>query len=200
MKKLLATAVIFGLAACGSVDGSEEEGTTNAGTETQTEETTSVEETETEDPVTEEPTESETNLDTTATQIRVSVPDDWKLIDKDGFAFHYMWEGNDWDDILSQRFEPPYPPFEPDEYVSILENNLAGHEAGSPEVTYREDVTIGGHDGFVLDVDWANADTLTSLTYLDVGGVVWELTANATEADGLAVAEDIIATAEFRDN
>lgn len=197
MKKLLIVAAAGALAACNSVE-SESTVTVPPPPTPVTSETSESSE-ETTEETSEEATDEATTAEANELEISLSVPNDWDAISEtDGFAYHYMWQGNDWDDILAQRFSPPYPAFEPDAYIEILNKNLSGHEAGEAVVTFREDTTVDGYPGFVLDVQWQSADTFTSLTYLDVDGVIWELTANAQTQEGLATAESINSEATFQ--
>lgn len=131
--------------------------------------------------------------------IEVDVPHGWEALDPESFVYHYLSSKNNWDDVLAQRFDSDLPDFKPESFQEILEANLSAdsRESQAERITYRGSVTIDGYEGFVFDTEWKNATTVSSFTYVEVDGVLWEFTVNAQDKDGLARGEAINESVTF---
>ncbi|WP_147599319.1 hypothetical protein [Flaviflexus massiliensis] len=170
------------LTACGSV--SNDEGTTPSEPKTTVSEGTE--------------TTTEPDLLTSKTAdaehtVEVQVPSGWYEAEKEGFDYQYLWEGNNWDDILAQDFTNTDFEFSGEFFSQLLENNLPSAET----ITVRDDsAELGGYPAIIVDVTYST-DSYTSLTYVDVDGHLWEFTVNAQTQEGIERGEAINATATF---
>lgn len=144
---------------------------------------------------TEEQDQAQVAESASATQsVQVTVPDDWyEIAPKEGFDYQYLWEGNDWDDILAQTFAAESFTFSPDFFVGLLRPSFGGNAT----IEVREDVAdVSGHPAITIDIAY-DSGSFTSFTYVDVDGQLWEFTVNALTPEGLRRGEEINATAEF---
>lgn len=164
--RVLAAAGLLALSACGGGDDASE---------------TTVEVVETTDAAAEQ-------------SVSVTVPDDWyEGGPNEDFAYQYLWEGNNWDDILAQDFDTTDFIFSADFFVGLLEPTFA--EKSTIEVR-DENAELGGYPAIIIDIVY-DSGSFTSLTYVDVDGHLWEFTVNSQTPEGLARGEEINQTATF---
>ena len=174
-KRAAALSAILVVSACGNVSNDEAEQTETGQTQSETLES---------DLSTEEAADYSVSID---------VPSDWYESDKAGFDYQYLWDGNDWDDILAQDFNDQSYDFTGDFCRDLLESNLPDAES----ITVRDDsAELGGYPAIIIDVTYTT-DSYTSLTYVDVDGHLWEFTVNAQTQEGIERGEDINDTATF---
>ena len=143
---------------------------------------------------------SETPHHDGAHQVHVSVPDDWREVSPEDFVYHYVWKGNDWDDALAQYFTDSEFEMDADKFIEILRPNVE-ENIGSSGITLTErkgGMEIGGYHAIVIDMQSPDASTVTSFSYVNVDGTLWEFTANAQTEEGLAKAEAINQSAVFK--
>lgn len=126
--------------------------------------------------------------------VTVDVPEDWYEVDtKEGFHYQYLWEDNDWDDILAQDFDTHEYTFTGEFFAGLLEESIGGKSI----ITVRdENAELGSYPAIIIDVVY-ESDSFTSLTYVNVEGRLWEFTVNSQTPEGLRRGEEINATAEF---
>lgn len=126
--------------------------------------------------------------------VTVDVPEDWYEVDpKEGFHYQYLWEGNDWDDILAQDFETSDYTFAGDFFAGLLEDSLGAKST----VTIRDEkAELGGYPAIIIDVIY-DSGSFSSLTYVNVEDRLWEFTVNSQTPEGLRLGEEINATATF---
>lgn len=129
--------------------------------------------------------------------VSIDVPDDWYEVQtKNGFRYQYLWEGNDWDDILAQNFDSRDFSFRGEFFVSLLEDSLGAKST----ITVRdEEAELGSYPAIIVDVVY-DSGSFTSLTYVNVEGRLWEFTVNSQTPEGLRRGEEINETAEFSVN
>lgn len=174
-KRAAALSAILVVSACGNVSNDEAEQTETGQTQSETLES---------DLSTEEAADYSVSID---------VPSDWYESDKAGFDYQYLWDGNDWDDILAQDFNDQSYDFTGDFFRDLLESNLPDAES----ITVRDDsAELGGYPAIIIDVTYTT-DSYTSLTYVDVDGHLWEFTVNAQTQEGIERGEAINDTATF---
>ncbi|WP_182353853.1 hypothetical protein [Flaviflexus huanghaiensis] len=126
--------------------------------------------------------------------VEVTVPEDWYDVEpREGFEYQYLWDGNDWDDVLAQNFESEPYTFTAEFFVDLLK---PAFETKSTIAVRDETADVAGYPAIIIDIVY-NSGSFTSFTYVDVDGQLWEFTANSLTPEGLSRGEEINASAEF---
>lgn len=206
LRTVFALASVAALAACGSVDEPENNGSETSQSQDPTDEKSDGPTTDQSEDPTEDPTDDPTDGPTTdegsgggaGQNVEIDLPDGWEEVETEGFEYHYVSTENYWDDILAQKIAGPYPAVNPDMLISVLETNLS-ESTGFDDITitHRGDTEIDGKRAIVIDAVYGPDSTLSSFTYVDAGDYLWEFTVNAETPEGLAAGEAINESAVF---
>ncbi|WP_182172081.1 hypothetical protein [Flaviflexus equikiangi] len=126
--------------------------------------------------------------------VTVTRPAGWYEVEpQDGFAYQYLWSGNDWDDVLAQYFETSDYEFSSEFFIDLLDSALG--DTSTLEV--REVQTeFAGYPAIIIDIVYTSG-SYTSLTYVNVDDRLWEFTVNSQTPEGLRRGEKINSTAIF---